>query len=254
MIDNSKVIPCACKVRALAHAFTADTSGKHILMTNPEQAHLLQNTTWFVAPMKTDKGSKLQARAASRAPGIKKGRTLHRLALKVKSKRRVRAINGNLLDVRRRNLQSVSQSDIVILNRAEPVRKLVGVHHAVPPAWLKTESHYHASINVDGEKVHLGSWRTLEEAGSAFDAAAQHLHGRNATTNRSLGFITSRVAGTRVCRKAARAARRKVKEHRQKIAMEKLKAFEAATTEEERLAIFRSMGAARAAAIRLLPT
>jgi hypothetical protein len=121
---------------------------------------------------------------------------------------------------------------------------LVGVHHAVPPKWLKTDCHYHASISVDGDKVHLGSWRTLEEAGCGFDAAAQHLHGKNATTNRFLEFISARVARTKVCRKAARAARRKIKEHRQKIALEKLKAFEAAKTHEERLAIFKGMGTA----------
>jgi hypothetical protein len=219
-------------------------SGKYILVTDPEQANLLRDTTWSVAPVRPGKRSKLHARAACRALRIKKGRKLHRLAQKVKSKRRARAINGNLLDCRRANLQSLTNSDIRILNRSKPVRKLVGVHHAVPPRWLKTDCHYHASITVAGEKVHLGSWRTLEEAGGAFDAAAQHLYGRKATTNRSLGFISATVTRTKVCRKAARAAKRKVKEHRQKIALEMLKAFEAAKTQGERLAIFKSMGTA----------
>ena len=219
-------------------------SGKYILVTDPGRRTSCETRRGPSLLSGLANVRKLHARAACRALRIKKGRKLHRLALKVKSKRRARAINGNLLDCRRANLQSLTNSDIRILNRSKPVRKLVGVHHAVPPRWLKTDCHYHASITVAGEKVHLGSWRTLEEAGGAFDAAAQHLYGRKATTNRSLGFISATVARTKVCRKAARAAKRKVKEHRQKIALEKLKAFEAAKTQGERLAIFKSMGTA----------
>ena len=242
MINNDKVYRCACKARGQRHAFTADTSGQHILMTDPERSTLLQHTTWLVAPIQRGNPSKLHARAASRAPGIKKGRLLHRLALKVRDKKRkVRAINGNSLDVRSSNLQTCTASDIRILNRAEPVRKLVGVQHAVPPKWLKTDCVYHASINVDGEKLHLGSFRTLEEAGCCFDAAARMVHGPKATTNQSLGFISAKVSCSKICRKAAKAARRKVKEHRQRIAMEKLRAFEAARTDEERREILRSM-------------
>jgi hypothetical protein len=242
MISNDKVLRCACKVQGLSHSFTADTSGVHVLMTDHERAHLLQNTSWYVAPVNRRNPSGLHARAASRAPRIKKGKLLHRLALGTREpKRKVRALNGNLLDCRRSNLQSVTQSDIRILNRADPVRKLVGVEYRVPPAWFKSDRHYHASISVDGVKVSLGSWKTLEEAGCAFDAAARRVHGANATTNQSLGFVSAKVASTKLCRMAAKFARRKVKEHKGKVAMDKLEAFEAATTPEERRAILQSM-------------
>lgn len=162
MLNNDKVLRCACDVRGQCHSFTADTSGKHVLLTDPERSTLLQDTTWFVAPIQRGNPSKLHARAASRAPGIKKGRLLHRLALKMRyKKRKVRAISGNLLDVRSSNLQTCTASDIRILNRAAPVTRLVGVHHAVPPKWLKTDCVYHSSISVAGNKLHLGSFRTL---------------------------------------------------------------------------------------------
>jgi hypothetical protein len=242
MLTNDKVHRCSCKVQGLSHSFTADASGLHILMTDHERAHLLQNTTWYVAPIGRRNPSKLHARAASRAPRIKKGKLLHRLALGTREpKRKVRALNRNLLDCRRSNLQSVTQSDVRIFARADPVRKLVGVEYHVPPSWLKTDRHYAASIRVDGVKVGLGSWKTLEEAGCAFDAAARRVHGADATTNQSLGFVSAKVAGTKLCRRAAKLARRRVKEHKGKVAMEKLQAFQAATTQEERRAILQSM-------------
>lgn len=95
-----------------------------------------------------------------------------------------------------------------------------------------------------GEKVHLGSLKTLEEAASAWDAATIKINGPNATTNNSLGFISAKVAKTKVCRNAAKQARNRVKEHQLKVMMQKLKAMEAASTPEKRRAIFVSLVAA----------
>lgn len=250
MINNDKVHHCACNVRGLRHAFTADTTGKHILMTDRENAHLLQNAGWCVSPVYRDKPSKLHARATSRAPYIRKNRTLHRLASTVKNeKKRVRAINGNLLDARKANLQIISHSDQAIMNRAEPVTKLVGVHYAVPPLWLKTECHYHSSISIDAKKLHLGSFKTLEEAGAAFDAATIKVNGGTATTNQSLGFISTRVAKTKACRRAAKAARNRVREHQSKALVAKIEALKNATTPQEKAAIFRSMSSVPSARV-----
>jgi hypothetical protein len=74
--------------------------------------------------------------------------------------RRVRALNGNLLDARKRDLQTVSRSDISILNRGRLITKLAGVHRAEPPCWLKSDCIFHASISVGGTKLHLGSFKT----------------------------------------------------------------------------------------------
>jgi hypothetical protein len=139
--------------------------------------------------------------------------------------RRVRAIDGNLLNATRDNLQTCSRSDIAILNRRGEPTKLVGVTYQVPPRWLKTEKRWSASIKVDGVAVHLGSWKSANEAGCAFDRAARYLYGKNAVTNQSLGLISAKVASTKTCRKAGRLARYRVREHQGKVFLERLPAY-----------------------------
>lgn len=240
MITNHRIYKCACKVRGQQHAFTADASGRHTLMADLANAHLLRDASWCVGPVRAG-SKKLQARATSNAPGIKKGRLLHRLASRART-RKVRAVNGNPLDARKSNLQSLTKSDVVILNRSPSIKRLIGVRYAAPPRWLKTECTFHSSISIDGKKLHLGSFKTLEEAGAAYDAAAIRLYGGKVTTNRSLGFISEKVRMTKVCRQAARSARARVAEHRAKVTAAKLQVFMAAKTDEERRAAFVSLG------------
>jgi hypothetical protein len=169
-------------------------------------------------------------------PGIKIGKSLHRLVLRVSPNRHVRALNGNLLDARKSNLQSLRRGDARILGRATPANNVVGVRRCSIPLWLKSDKEYRATIRHNGAVLHLGNFRTVEEAGCAFDAAARRLYGADAVTNRTLGLITEKVARTKVCRKAARMARRKVDEHKGKIAMTKLAAFRANPTRENFMA------------------
>jgi hypothetical protein len=199
LITSDGVRTCSCG----AHSFTTDTSGQHTLIIDAEKKHLLQNTGWSVSPV-NHKSHRLHARATSKAPSIKKGQLLHRLVMRVGKARRIRAENGNLLDCQA-NLQSVSRSDVAILNRRTTKDKLIGVTHAVPPRWMKSAKHYHAHIRADGVKLFLGSFKTREEAACCWDAAARRLHGwREATTNAKLGLIAAKVMRTKVCRLAAR--------------------------------------------------
>jgi hypothetical protein len=89
--------------------------------------------------------------------------------------------------------------------------------------------------------VHLGSYHTPEEAAAAFDAATIKVHGAGTTTNVKLGLLSPRVAKTKVCRKAARVARNKVKEHQFKVMQAKIEALQTTQTQEERRAIFASV-------------
>ena len=162
MINNDKIFKCACEVSGQRHLFTTDASGRHILIADPDSVHILQTVGWTVAPIHK-RSQRLHARATHSAPGIRKGKLLHRSVFKLKGERRVRAINRNLLDVRRTNLQTCSRSDIAILNRSAPVRKIVGVHYSKPPRRLLTECFWHASMSVRGDKVHVGSFRTPEK-------------------------------------------------------------------------------------------
>ena len=164
MADNSRLQHHTDAKTGARHVSTTDASGKHILTVDEENAYLLRDVSWTVAPVR--KGSdKLQARASTSAPRVKKGALLHRSVFKsLRRDRRVRALDGNLLNATKSNLQVLSLSDVAILNRACPADKVVGVQHAIPPRWLKTSSHYHARIRFKGQYVHLGSFRTLEEA------------------------------------------------------------------------------------------
>jgi hypothetical protein len=150
---------------------------------------------------------------------------LHRLVMRAGKDRRVRALDGNLLNATRTNLQLCSRSDVAILNRRAEPTKLVGVSYQVPPKWLKTSKHWSASLKIDGVKLHLGNWKSANEAGCAFDRAARYLYGKNAVTNQSLGLISAKVAATKTCRTAGRLARNRVREHQAKISMERLPAF-----------------------------
>lgn len=237
-LTNEKVHRCACSVKNLRHCFTLDTTGRFTLMTDHADANLLRDTPWFIC--RDNKSPR--ARAAWRGPGFRKLALLHRLVMKLKNKKRfIIAANKNLLDCRKANLQIVNASDLKILTSARPITKLVGVQQAKPPAWLKTDKAYLAQITIDGEAVKLGYFRTLEEAGCAWDAAAIRLHGPKATTNQSLGFITPEVAKSKLCRKSAKAARIKVKEHQSKIAIQKWNAIAKAQSWEEKSAIFATM-------------
>jgi hypothetical protein len=193
-------------------------------MVPVRKRRLLQDAGWSVAPI--NKGSKrLQARANSDAPGIRRKQLLHRVVTKVAPHRRVRAIDGNLLNATHENLQTCTRSDIAILNRRGEPKKLVGVTYQVPPRWLKTEKRWSASIKVDGVGVHLGSWKSSVEAAAAFDRAARVLYGNYAITNETLGLVERKVAMTKVCRITSRQARNRVREHREKVFQERLSAY-----------------------------
>jgi hypothetical protein len=228
---TDRVHVCECG----SHSFCDDTSGMYTLLVPPKRKRLLQDVGWSVGPV--NKGSKrLQARANSNAPGVQRKQLLHRVVTRAAADRRVRAMDGNLLNATPDNLQTCSRSDIAILNRRGEPNKLVGVTYQEPPRWLKTEKRWSASIKVDGVAVHLGSWKSANEAAAAFDRAARVLYGKGATTNESLGLIPRRVAMTKVCRMASRQARNRVRDHREKVFEERLPAYLASKPTFESLA------------------
>jgi hypothetical protein len=216
MITNDRVFRCACKVRSLQHCFTTDASGRFVLFVDLQNLRLLQDAAWNVSPVHR-KSRLLRARATTSAPGIRVGQSLHQLVARVRNPKRwrVHAINRNYLDARKVNLRTVTRSDIRILNRTAPANRAVGVRRNTQPKFMKSWfCPWSAHIGVDGKNLYLGAFRTLEEAQAAWDAAAIMLHGPKATTNASLGLLSTDVAKTKPCRRAAKVARRVIKDHR----------------------------------------
>jgi hypothetical protein len=148
MTDDYRLQESVCKKTGKRYLSTKDASGKHTLTVDAENVHLLRDVTWWVSPIRSG-SAKLSARAGSSAPRIRKGRLLHRLVMKTRGRnRRVRALDGNLLNATKANLQSVSHSDMTILGKTRPADKLLGVQYLVPPKWLKTPFHYHSRIQI----------------------------------------------------------------------------------------------------------
>jgi hypothetical protein len=215
MIDNTRIYRCECRVRSLQHRFTTDASGKWVLFVDPQKAHLLRDVSYTVDRIHS-KSKLLRARATTSAPGIKVGQSLHQLVARIRRKRRrAWASNRNYLDCRPSNLQSLSFSDARILTTVRPSTRAVGVRKNARPKFMKTWfCPWSAHIGVDGKNLYLGAFPTLEEAQAAWDVAATMLHGPNATTNVSLGLLSRVVANTKLCRRAAKAARQVIEDHR----------------------------------------
>jgi hypothetical protein len=133
----------------------------------------------------------------------------------------------------------VTHADARIMSGAAPSTKAVGVTKGNPPTWMKTCFRpYLARIRIDGKDLHLGSFATLEESQSAFDAASIKVHGPKATTNQSLGLLSPEVARTKPCRRAAKLARRVVREHWSGELAKRYEALKRAKTYAQRNAIF----------------
>jgi hypothetical protein len=236
MIDNSRVYRCECG----EHVFTSDTSGKWILIVDPDRARLVRDASWSVSPMHR-KSKLLRARATTAAPGIKVGRQLHQLAKRAWKGKRLWAINRNYLDCRRDNLRFVSHADARILSTSRPSIQAVGVTRPLQPAFFKTLLRpFQMRISVAGTNLSLW-FSTLETAQAAYDAAAIKVHGPSAVTNQSLGLLSADVAQTKLCRNAAKMARRLVREHRSGELLKRYEAMKSAKTHAAKVAIFKGL-------------
>lgn len=54
---------------------------------------------------------------------------------------------------------------------------------------FKSRAKYKAQICVDRKQIHLGVFKTKEEAALAYDKAALHYHGEFAKTNQMMGLV-----------------------------------------------------------------
>jgi hypothetical protein len=207
-------------------------------MVDPDRARLLRDASWSVSKVH-QRSRLLHARATTIAPGIKLGARLHQRVKGAGPKRRLWAASRSYLDARRANLRSVSHADCRILSSSRRSTKAVGVERPPQPAYFHSLLRpFHAKITVQGKKLDLAWWATLEEAQSAYDAAARMVHGQDTSTNVSLGLLAANLTATKACRIAAKTARRIVREHRSGELAKRYEALKKAKTYKERLEIF----------------
>lgn len=110
---------------------------------------------------------------------------LHRLIFGDDTFQVVDHIDGDSLNNTRVNLRGCTHAENAKNKRAiKAISGFKGVRlHLNPLNWPRP---WYAKICVDGQKLHLGSFATAEEAAKAYDAAARFYHGEFAATNAEL--------------------------------------------------------------------
>lgn len=125
-------------------------------------------------------------RSSSKSSMHPKSTLLHRHLLKVSDRSIcVDHINRNKLDNRRSNLRLCTISDNCKNRTPRGRSKYLGV--TVKNKSIKKNGdlsvHIYAQINTRGRSIHLGKFKTEEEAAHAYDAAAKIHHGEFANLN-----------------------------------------------------------------------
>jgi hypothetical protein len=108
---------------------------------------------------------------------------MHRFVCRADKKYSIDHINGNTLDNRKENLRACTWSENARNSKLSSKNKsgFKGVE--------KTKSGYVVRIGYLNKKIHVGSFRSAEEAASAYDEAASMHFGEFARTNKSLGLL-----------------------------------------------------------------
>jgi hypothetical protein len=119
---------------------------------------------------------------------------LHRLILNAGPDRQVDHVNGNKLDNRRCNLRLATPQQNSQNKRVSPL----SATHLKGVGWHKRRCKYHARIQLQGMRCHLGFFEDAESAALAYDAAARTLFGEFAVCNypekrtpRSIGLLVA---------------------------------------------------------------
>jgi hypothetical protein len=104
---------------------------------------------------------------------------MHRLILKAGPDQLVDHVNGNKLDNRRCNLRLATPQQNSQHKRVSPLSNT----HLKGVGWHKRRRKYHARIQFQGMRCHLGFFQDAELAALAYDAAARTLFGDYALCN-----------------------------------------------------------------------
>ena len=107
---------------------------------------------------------------------------LHRVLASPPAGLEVDHINGDTLDNRSANLRVCTHAE-----NQRNSKKRTGKNGKFKGAFLHRPGQWHASIQVAGKVINLGSFRTQTEAARAYDIGAKKYHGEFARTNFAAG-------------------------------------------------------------------
>lgn len=104
---------------------------------------------------------------------------MHRLIMDLPEGMVIDHIDGNGLDNREKNLRVCSQKQNLYNRKVQSNNKL-GVKGV---RWNKHKNRFEPNITVDGKKIYLGRYKTVEEASEAYKKAAIKHFGEYAHAN-----------------------------------------------------------------------
>jgi len=148
------------------------THGKVAIVDDCDAAQAIHK--WFV---KRDRHTWYAARNITAAPTIRKTLRLHREILGVGPGQCIDHVNGDGLDCRRSNLRLATQSQNQ-QNQGKNKRNKCGFKGV-----FQRKGTWYSHIRIDGRLVHLGCFRTPEDAARTYDEAARKHHGDFARLN-----------------------------------------------------------------------
>lgn len=153
------------------------TRGK-FAMIDVADVPLVENHQWRLLP----RGKVVYAATTVTIDGRKTTLGLHQVICGVRGPL-IDHVDRNGLNCRRKNLRLASPSQNM-MNRGAPSNNASGVKGV---SWNKRDRRWDASIRVDGKLIHLGYFKTLDEAEAARIAGEAEHYGEYSPRYSSLG-------------------------------------------------------------------
>lgn len=153
-------------------------SNRLVAIVDECDAERVASRNWHASQKKRSNNTIYPATEWPLSPGKRRTVWLHRFIIGAPPKTFVDHINGDTLDCRRSNLRLATNAQ----NQANARKRIDNTTGFKGVAFCKKGNLFRAVLRVNGRKTHLGSYKTAEEAHSAYQAAALAAHGEFART------------------------------------------------------------------------